>query len=94
MVNKIFQAKLEAWTAGVGVEVNNVAKALQLLRLAVRRQTHHFVLITEFQKTQILGHRAIKNSQRMRERDGASNLHMTAAASAPHGAGKIAEAVG
>ncbi len=74
--------------------MHDVAKSLQVLRMAISAETHHFVFIAEFQEAQKLRDGAVKQSQRMRKRHRALNVHAIAVAHTPHGAGKIAQTVG
>jgi len=62
--------------------------------VAVRGQAHDFILVAKFQETEILRHRAVKQSKRMRESYRPVDPHAAAGAGAPHGAREIAESVG
>src|ERR1700688_926244 len=94
MVGEIIEAQPETVGTGIFIEAHDIAEGFQMIGLAISAEAHHFVLIAEFQEPEILGDRAVKESQRMRKRDGAVDIHVTALANAPHGAGKIAEAIG
>ena len=76
------------------VLAQNVAKYFKLLRLTVRGQPHHFVFVTELRKAEILCDCRVVQAERVREWNCAVNLHAVADPQAPHGARKIAEAVG
>src|ERR1700688_481739 len=65
-----------------------------MLGLAISAEAHHFVFIAEFQEAEILRDGAVKKPQRVRKRDGAVDIHAAALTNAPHGAGKISEAIG
>src|SRR5580700_6233934 len=93
MVREIFEGQREAVAARARVEGDNIAHGLELLRRAVRGETHNFVLVAEFQETKILRDGTVKKSERMRKYHGAIDLHAIARARAPHGAGEIAEAI-
>src|ERR1700720_3241288 len=94
MVDEIVEAEPETVGARIFIEANDVAKGFQMLRLAISAKAHYLVFVAEFQEAEILGGGAVKKSQRMRKRDRAVDIHVTALANAPHGAGKIAEAIG
>ena len=91
VVLEIFQAQAEA-DAAVGAD--DAAEFIEIGRLAICGQAHHFVFVAEFAESQILRHRRVVHPQRMREGDRAVNLHAIAVAGAPHGAGEIAQPVG
>ena len=65
-----------------------------MLRLAVSRETHHFVFIAEFQEAEILRHGAVVQAERVGKSDGAVDVHAISAARSPHGTREITEAVG
>src|ERR1700737_5027188 len=94
MVGEVVEAETETVTTRIFVEADDVAKGFKLIGPAIGAEAHHFVFIAEFQEAEILGDGAVKKSQRMRERDGAVNVHAVAVSNAPHGAGKIPEAIG
>ena len=76
------------------VGAHDLAKFLEEFRLAIRGEAHHFVFIAKFPEAEILRQRRVVHAERMRERDFAEHLHARAFADRPHGARKIAEAVG
>src|SRR5215469_12061019 len=92
-MREIFQAQPEAKVSTVRTKAHNVAKRFHVFRLAVSGQTHHLVFVGEFQEAEVLRHRAVVQTQRMRKSDGVSNLHAIAPAHSPHRTGKIAETV-
>src|SRR5208282_918530 len=89
MMGKILETQPEA----IPVCADDVAKSLKLLRFAIGGKTHHFVLVTKFQETQILRDRAVEQPQGMRKRNRAFYLHAASGAASPHGAGEIAQSV-
>ena len=94
MVREIFKGQLEAVGSRARVEGDNIAHGVELLRLAVRGETHDLVLVAEFQKTKILRDGAVEKSQRMRKGHGASDVQAVPRSRTPHGAREIAEAIG
>src|SRR5208337_2175917 len=66
---------------------------VEILRLAVSSETHHFVLVAEFQEAEILRHGAVVQAKGVGKRDGPVDVHAIAVAGAPHGTGEITEAV-
>ena len=94
MVREIVEAQAETVGARLFIEAHDVAKRIEMLGLPVSAQSHDFVFIAKFQEAQELGDRAVEKSERVRKRDGAMNAHVIAVAGSPHGAGKVAEAVG
>src|SRR6266478_82295 len=74
--------------------MNDVAKLLQKFWLAVSGESHYFVFVTKFQEAEILRHRAVIKSKRMRKRNRSVNFHAPAETRTPHRARKIAQSVG
>ena len=93
-MGEIVEVQAETELAIVGAEAHDIAKGVEILRLAVRSETHHFVFVAEFQEAEILGHGAVVEAEGVGKCDGAINVHAVAAAGAPHGTGEITEAVG
>src|SRR5215831_3289614 len=93
MVRKVIEPEAEPVAAGAILETHDVAKEFQLFGLSVGGQPHDFVFVAKFQEAKILRDRAVKESQRMRKRNGPFDFHAAAAAGSPHSAGKITEAV-
>src|ERR1700722_281445 len=94
MVGEIVEAEPETVDARVFIEADDVAKGFQMLGLAISAEPHHFVFIAEFQEAKILRDSAVKKSKRMRKRHRAVDVHAAALGDTPHGAGKIAQAIG
>src|SRR5206468_6378626 len=74
--------------------MNDVAKLLQEFGLTVSAEPHYFVFVTKFQEAEILRHRAVIKSKRMRKRNRSVNIHAPAETRTPHRARKIAQSVG
>src|SRR5688572_12480344 len=68
MVNEIIQPQLEA-RLSVPLQQHDLVEFILELRLAVRSEPHHLVLIAVFPEAQILRNRRIEEAQRMREGD-------------------------
>ena len=93
-MGEIIETKPKTKLAAVGVEPHDIAKGFRIFWFAVGAQAHDFVFIAKFQKAKILRDRAVIEAKRMRESDGAVDVHAIAAADSPHGTGEIAESVG
>src|SRR5260370_1157475 len=94
VMQEVIQPQAEAVTVGAAIKTQNVAKSAELFRVAVGGEPPDFVLVAKFQEAEILRHRAVKQSQRMRKSHRAVDPHAAARAGAPHGAREIAESVG
>src|SRR5271165_6500145 len=90
MVLEIVKAQAEA-DAAVGV--NNFSEFVEVSRLAVRGEAHHFVFVAEFPEAEVLRNRGVIHAERMRKGNGPIDMHAIAAAGTPHGAGEISKAV-
>ena len=90
MVLEIFQSQAET-DASVGAD--DLAELLEIGRLAVSGQAHHFVLVAEFAEAQVLRHGRVIHAQGMGKRNRAVDVHAVAPPGSPHGAGEIAEAI-
>src|SRR5438309_2181958 len=67
VMREVIQPQAEAVPVGAPIKTYDVAEYVEPLRVAVRGQPHDFVLVAKFQETEILRHRAVKQSKRMRE---------------------------
>src|SRR5258705_4357302 len=74
--------------------MNDVAKFLQEFGLAVSAEPHYLVFVAKFREAEILRHRAVIKSKRMRERNRSVDIHAAAKTRTPHRARKIAQSVG
>src|SRR2546423_4293708 len=93
VVHEIFESKAKIFSASIRVKPHYVPKGFELLRLAVRRQAHHFVFVAKFQESEILRHGRVVQSKGMGKRDGIFNLHAIARTDTPHRAGEITQAI-
>src|SRR5215472_17939893 len=73
---------------------NDVSKFVQIRGQTISCQTHYFVFVSELPETEILRHSGVEHAQRMRKGNGSADVYARAFADTPHGAGKIAQAVG
>ena len=87
---EIFQAQAET-DAPVGA--HDAPEFIEISRLAISGQAHDFEFIAEFAESEILRNGGVVHPQRVREGDGAVDVHAIALARSPHGAGEIAQAV-
>src|ERR1700693_5346540 len=94
MGGEVIEAEPETIGAGCFFKADDVAEGFNTIGLAIGTEAHHFVFVAEFQEAEILRDGAVKKAQRVRESNGAVDVHATAVANTPHGAGKIAEAIG
>src|SRR5579859_3818823 len=85
--------KVEAETDG-SFGTNDVAEFVKIRRRTISGEAHYFVFITELPEAQILRHRGVEHSERMRKCDGAVNANLRTFADSPHGAGEITQTVG
>ncbi len=75
------------------VRANDLAEQVEELRLPVRRQPHHLVLVAVSVEPQVLGDGGVEKAQRMRKRHLAVHVDAVPAAGAPHAAGEVAQPV-
>src|SRR5438105_505601 len=90
MMSEIVQIQLELSTRE---ENQNIAKTVEVARLAIRSQPHHLPLLAILAKAQILRRRGIKEAEAVRVLDPVPHLQAPTLAPTNHGAHKIAEAV-
>jgi len=93
VMREVIEPQAEAVPVGAAIKAHDVAKSAELFRVAVSGEPHDFVLVAKFQEAEILRHRAVKQSKRMRECYRPVDPHAVALAGAPHGAREIAESV-
>ena len=91
VVHEIFQAQAKAERA---VGENDAAELVEIGGLAVSGQAHDFEFVAKLPEAEVLRDGRVVHAEGMREGDRALDIHVRACAGAPHGAGKIAEAVG
>ena len=87
-----FEAEAEA--AALVLVLQDGAEGVEIGRLAVSRQAHHFVFIAVLQEAEILGDRRVVQSERMRKSNCPKDVQAVSPARCPHGAGEVAQAVG
>src|SRR5580704_1693814 len=73
LMGEIFKAQPERKRA---IGINDTSKLVQKFRLAVGRETHHFVLVTEFPEANVLGEGRVVQPQRMGKSDLAEHPHL------------------
>src|SRR6266542_3817992 len=73
MVSEVPQAELESDPITVAAAKNDATKLILESGVAVSREAHHLVLVTEFPETEKLADRRVIEAQRMRESYGAVN---------------------
>src|SRR6185437_282741 len=72
---------------------NDVAELVKIRRRAISGEAHHLVFIAKLPEAQILRHRGVEHSERMRKCDGAIHANLRAFADSPHGAGEITQTI-
>src|SRR5215475_6901317 len=92
MMNEIVQPQIEA-RLSVLPEQHDLAEFVLELRLAVRSEPHHLVLVAVFPKAQVLRDRRVEETERVREGDRSGNRQFLVTAYAPHRAGEISQSV-
>src|SRR5579864_9671940 len=85
--------KIEAETDG-SFGANDVAEFVKIRGRAISCEAHYLVFITELPEAQILRHRGVEHSERMRKCDRAIDANLRTFAGSPHGAGEITQTVG
>ena len=76
--------------ACVSIGADDTSEFIQVGGLAVGGQTHDLVFVSELAKSEVLRNCRVIHAEGVRKRDRAIDLHVIAAADAPHGAGEIA----
>src|SRR5260370_5594315 len=92
-MREVIEPQSEAVPVGGAIKSHYVAKRVELLRMTICGEPHDLVLVAEFQESEILCHRAVKQPQRMRKGYHSINVHAAAGAYPPHRACKLAESV-
>ena len=94
VVNEVMEAETKRGIIRAPVRAHNVSENIELLGLPVGGETHHLVLVAEFQEAEILCQRRVIQPERMRKRHGTLNFHARPCARPPHCAGEITQSVG
>src|SRR5271166_2080847 len=92
IVDEVFRSELEVHPPAVRSD-HDSAELIDHLRLAIRRESHHLVLVAVAIEAEILGKRRVVNPERMRKGHHPPRLDSAAPPDAPHRARKVAQAV-
>src|SRR5882724_12321952 len=91
VMREVLEPKTKSVAVGTTFKTHDVPEDTHFFRLAVGRKSHDLVLVPKFQKSQILCHRGVKQTERMRKGHRAVDPHLIASSGAPHCARKIAD---
>ena len=75
MVNEVLETQTKSVASPIRIEAHDVAKGIEVFRLAVSGKPHDLVFVAKFREAKILGDPAVIEPERVGKRDRIGNLH-------------------